>query len=203
MVGFRVQASEDIFEHVITPLIANRIYKLPAVIQEKSTLHENLGGLEVIIQNEIWLNLLLLLTASVKSYDSLARNIGLWNGGLNSGRLNNSLCSSTSVTPLLVQVDPPTSTSPTAIEVIGQSLPFIFYALHSTNGTQVDGTKVKQQKVELKHGDEIHIVFRKSGTENSEYFGFADLSRTEKLDSWLLSQFSFSIHITQTPERLG
>jgi len=53
MVGFRVQASEDIFEHVITPLIANRIYKLPAVIQEKSTLHENLGGLEVIIQNEI------------------------------------------------------------------------------------------------------------------------------------------------------
>lgn len=39
----------------------------------------------------------------------------------------------------------------------------------STNGTQVDGTKVKQRKAELHHGDEIHIVFKKNSPNSSEY----------------------------------
>jgi len=34
----------------------------------------------------------------------------------------------------------------------------------------VDGTKVKQRKAELKHGDEIHIVFKKNSVENSMLF---------------------------------
>ena len=44
--------------------------------------------------------------------------------------------------------------------------------LFSTNGTLVDGTKVRQGRQELNHGDEIHIVFKKSGTHCSKNLSF-------------------------------
>nr|XP_006819052.1 PREDICTED: E3 ubiquitin-protein ligase CHFR-like [Saccoglossus kowalevskii] len=52
----------------------------------------------------------------------------------------------------------------------------------STNGTLINmKTKVnKGQKVELKHGDEIHIVFRKDATDNNVAYLFQDLAELEK-----------------------
>lgn len=49
-----------------------------------------------------------------------------------------------------------------------QEISLVFWnCIYSTNGTQVDSNRIKNSKVELHHGDEIHIVFRKSNKESS------------------------------------
>ncbi|XP_067934717.1 E3 ubiquitin-protein ligase CHFR-like isoform X2 [Watersipora subatra] len=66
------------------------------------------------------------------------------------------------------------------IEIVGTSftigrLPGI--KICNTNGTQVDGTKVKQKKADLNHGDEIHIVFKKNSTESNVAYAFELLDK--------------------------